>query len=222
MSEDDSLKITLVDDHRLFRKGMVELVSELKGFSIMEDLSNGLELIHSIQEGKVPDIVLLDIKMPVMDGYETVAWIKENKPTIKVLALSMYDNEESILKMLKLGAKGYILKDADPAELEEALLDLVRKGFYYSAFVSGTLIKGINKEPEETNKMNTTLEKLNPRETEFLRLVCTELTYKEIADKMCLAPRTIDGYRDVLFEKLQIKSRTGLVLYAIKAGIATV
>jgi DNA-binding NarL/FixJ family response regulator len=159
--------------------------------------------------------------MPQMDGYETAQWIKENHPDIKVLALSMYDNENSIIRMLKCGAKGYILKDSEPAELKTAIEDLVTKGYYYSDLVSGKLIHAINKIEDEGSAVNT-LVNLNDRETDFLKYACTEMTYKEIADKMFVSPRTIDGYRDGLFEKLHVKTRVGLVMYAIKNGIVTV
>jgi DNA-binding NarL/FixJ family response regulator len=130
----------------------------------------------------------------------------------------MYDNENSIIRMLKCGAKGYILKDSEPAELKAAIDALVNKGYYYSDLVSGKLIHAINKIEDAGNDVNT-VNNLNERETDFLKYACTELTYKEIADKMFLSPRTIDGYRDSLFEKLHVKTRVGLVMFAIKNGI---
>ena len=212
-----NIKVALVDDHKLFRKGMVELVNNFTGYTVIWEANNGLELIQKFQSEEAPDVVLLDINMPEMDGYETAAWLKENYPKVLVLTLSMYDHEEAIIKMLRVGAKGHILKDADPQELQTALQALVKKGFYYSELVSGTLLNSLNRDADN-NKRTAELVKLNDRESEFLKLACTELTYKEIADKMCLAPRTIDGYREALFEKLQVKSRIGLVLYAIKTG----
>jgi DNA-binding NarL/FixJ family response regulator len=159
--------------------------------------------------------------MPEMDGYDTAQWLKENHPDIKVLALSMYDNENSIIRMLKAGAKGYILKDCEPSELKAAIDAVVSKGYYYSDLVSGKLIHAINK-IEDSGSDTNTLANLNDRETDFLKYACTELTYKEIADKMFVSPRTIDGYRDALFEKLHVKTRVGLVMYAIKNGIVVV
>ena len=164
-----------------------------------------------------PNIVLLDINMPVMDGYATAAWIKTNYPEIKVLALSMYDDEEAIIKMLKNGARGYILKDSHPSELKAAIESLASKGFYYSEMVTGRLMRTIMDENGKAGE-----DGLSERESEFLKLAATEMTYKEIAEQMHLSPRTIDGYRDALFEKLSIKSRVGLVLYAIKNGIVKI
>jgi DNA-binding NarL/FixJ family response regulator len=133
----------------------------------------------------------------------------------------MYDNENAIIRMFKAGAKGYILKDCDPAELRTALDSIVRKGYYYSEMVTGRLIHTINQLDEEESNIKQ-LVQLNEREIEFLKLACTEMTYKEIADRMFLSPRTIDGYRDALFEKLSAKTRVGLVMYAIKNGIVPV
>jgi DNA-binding NarL/FixJ family response regulator len=162
--------------------------------------------------------VLMDINMPELDGYETSLWLKRNYPDIKVLALSMYDSEPIIIRMLKCGAKGYILKDIEPGEFKMALDSLVRKGFYYSELVTGKLIHMVNVMDEPEKNMNSFMA-LSDRETEFLKLACTELTYKEIADKMFLSARTIDGYRDDLFRKLSLKTRVGLVMYAIRSGI---
>lgn len=219
MQATEPIKIALVDDHKLFRKGMVELINGFPGFTVMGEANNGLEFTQILSADSAPDIVVLDITMPLMDGYETALWLKQHYPEIKVLALSMYDHEEAIIKMLKLGAKGYILKDADPSELKNALHDVAKKGFYYSELVSGALVHNIHNSAKDHR---TGVVPLNDRETEFLCLACTELTYKEIADKMCLATRTIDGYREALFDKLQVKNRIGLVLYAIRHGIVKV
>jgi len=212
--------IVLVDDHVLLRNGLASLVKNL-GHEVLFEADNGQELIKKISPKSLPDIVLLDINMPEMDGYETAQWIKKNHPDIKILALSMYDNENSIIRMLKNGAKGYILKDSEPTELKAAIEALMNKGYYYSDLVSGKLIHAINKIEDEGTDVHT-MNNLNERETDFLKYACTELTYKEIADKMFVSPRTIDGYRDALFEKLHVKTRVGLVMYAIKNGIVQV
>ena len=156
-----------------------------------------------------------------MDGYEACLWLKKNHPEIKVLALSMYDNENSVIRMFKAGAKGYILKDCDPEELKAALAAVVLKGFYYSEMVTGKLIHTINSLDADDSYVKNVIQ-LNEREINFLKLVCTELTYKEIAEKMFLSPRTIDGYRDDLLKKLHAKTRVGLVMYAIKNGIVNI
>ena len=191
-------KLVLVDDHVLLRNGLAGLVKNL-GHEVLFEASNGKELIEKLTPDSLPQIVLMDINMPEMDGYESSYWLKANYPKIKVLALSMYDNENAIIRMLKNGTKGYILKDSDPAELQEALEALMNKGFYYSELVSGKLVNAIN-------SMNTdgaiNVVKLNEREISFLKWTCTELNYKDIAEKMFISPRTVDGYRDSLFDKL--------------------
>ncbi|MBL0267371.1 MAG: response regulator transcription factor [Chitinophagaceae bacterium] len=210
------ITIALADDHVLLRKGLASLVQNL-GYSVLFEADHGQELVDKIQTGADPDLVLMDINMPVKDGYETTRWIRENKPLVKVLALSMYDDESAVIRMLKSGARGYILKDAEPAELKAALDAVIQKGFYYSEMVTGRLVHSVAGDDDKngTNKLLN----LTDRETAFLKLACTELSYKEIASEMHLSPRTIDGYRDALFEKLCLKTRTGLVVYAIRHGI---
>lgn len=212
--------IALADDHVLLRKGLVSLVENL-GYKVILEVDNGQELTEQVQAGVHPDLVLMDINMPVKDGYETTKWLKNNAPLTKVLALSMYDDESAIIRMLKNGAKGYILKDSEPGELRTAIESILSKGFYYSEMVTGRLIHSINTMDDEDSPAKN-LSGLNEREIDFLKLAATELTYKEIAEQMHLSPRTIDGYRDALFEKLNIKSRVGLVLFAIKNGLVKI
>ena len=212
--------VVLIDDHILLRKGLCELIRGFLDYEVLFEANNGKDFIEKLNPDMLPAVVLMDINMPKMDGYETAQWIKTNHPEIKVLALSMYDNEIAIIRMFKAGAKGYILKDCDPSDLKGALHAVLTKGFYYSEMVTGSLIYSINKLGEDDNQTKETAN-LSEREISFLKLVCTELTYKEIAEKMFLSPRTIDGYRDILFQRLNIKTRVGLVLYAIKNGIVS-
>jgi DNA-binding NarL/FixJ family response regulator len=212
--------VVLVDDHVLLRNGLANLIESFGNYKVLFEANDGKIFTEKLNAECLPELVLLDINMPEMDGYDTCLWLKNNYPEIKVLALSMYDNESAIIRMFKAGAKGYILKDCDPAELRAALEALLTKGFYYSEMVTGKLIHTINTLGEKDNHAKNII-KLNDREINFLKLVCTELTYKEIADKMFLSPRTIDGYRDDLFQKLNVKTRVGLAMYAIKNGITT-
>lgn len=214
---DNNIKIALVDDHVLLRNGLAALVTSL-GYTVIYECSNGKQLIEKLNKNNQPDLILMDINMPELDGFDTTLWLKRNYPLINVLALSMYDNESSIIRMVKNGARGYILKDTDPAELKQAISSVVSKGFYYSDLVSGRLIRCI-RDDEDDDQDNKMVLHLNEKEIEFLKFAATELTYKEIAQQMHLSPRTIDGYRDQLFQKLNVISRVGLVLYAIKNGI---
>jgi DNA-binding NarL/FixJ family response regulator len=221
MKQKEKIKVALADDHILLRNGLAGVVNSFGEYIVLFEADNGKHFIEMIATHGEPDLVLMDINMPEMDGYATAQWLKEHYPLVNVLALSMYDNEAAIIKMFKAGVKGYILKDSEPPELKTAMDSIHTKGFYYSELVTGKLIHSINRMDEKEAAANGN-NLLNEREIEFLKLACTEMTYKEIADKMFLSPRTIDGYRDALFEKLQLKTRVGLVMYAIKNGIVKV
>lgn len=214
------VKIALVDDHVLLRSGLAGLITKL-GYNVLFECSNGKELVNKLDKNAHPDIVLMDINMPEMDGYDAALWLRNNYPLIHVLALSMYDDENAIIRMLKNGAKGYIMKDADPLELKRAIDDVISKGVHYSELVTGKLLHSVYNVDMPANGTRQA-SGLNEREIEFLKLASTEKTYKEIADAMHLSPRTIDGYRDALFEKLNIKNRVGLVLFAIRHNIVHV
>ncbi|HRE39155.1 MAG TPA: response regulator transcription factor [Chitinophagaceae bacterium] len=211
------ISVALIDDHVLLRNGLAGMLRE-SGYQVLFEADDGNEVASKVKASGPPDVALLDINMKHMNGYDTATWFKQNCPETKVLALSMYDDEENIIKMLKNGARGYILKDSHPTELKAAIEAVVTKGFYYSEMVTGRLMRSIIESGEEKDEQAN----LTGREIEFLKLAASELTYKEIAEQMNLSHRTIDGYRDDLFEKLNIKSRVGLVLYAIRNGIVKV
>jgi two-component system, NarL family, invasion response regulator UvrY len=212
------LIVALVDDHVMLRMGLATLINDMQTYEVMLESDNGQDFIKNITEKKIePDIILLDVNMPYMDGFATAQWIRENLPLSKVLVLSMFDDEKSIIKMLRYGAKGYILKDGEPKELADALHNVVHKGYHYSDLVNGKLIHAINN--IEDNGLLHVENKLTAKELEFLKLCCSEMTYKEVANIMYLSVRTVEGYRDNLFIKLNLKTRVGLVLYAIKNNI---
>ncbi len=211
-------KVGLVDDHVLLRKGLASLVRGF-GYEVHLECDHGKDLMKQLDAEHLPDIILMDINMPEMDGYETSLWLKQNFPLVPVLALSMYDDETAIIRMLKNGARGYVLKDADPGELRTAIDAVIKRGFHYSEMVTGRLMHSLQHMDDATPGADGEGGRLNEREKEFLKYAGTELTYKEIALEMHVSPRTIDGYRDALFEKLHVKSRVGLVLYALKKGI---
>lgn len=215
------ITVALVDDHVLLRNGLASLVDSFASYKVLFQADNGNRLIEQLQKVGVPDIALLDINMPHMDGFDTALWLKKNHPTTRVLALSMYDTESSIIRMLRCGARGYLLKDIDPQELKNAFDALIAKGFYYTETVTGKLIHAMNNLDDGDNSLRVIIA-LSEKEIDFIKLACTELTYKEIAGRMNLSPRTIDGYRDTLFEKLNVKTRIGLAMYAIKNNIVSV
>jgi DNA-binding NarL/FixJ family response regulator len=204
----EPIKIALVDDHRLFRSGISLLLNNFHEYKVIFEAANGDDMIHKITPKLKPDIMLLDMNMPIMDGSSTARWLIDHYPEISIIVLSMIDDPERVLAMIRMGVKGYLLKDAEPSEFEQALQKVSQGDVYYPEFVTRLLINSFNQHAADIT--------LNIRELEFLKLVGTELTYKEIADQMCISVRTVDGYRDQLFEKLQIKSRVGLALYAVK------
>lgn len=210
------INIALADDHTILRKGVSEILSRFDDMTVMMEAANGKELITKLSAATtLPDVCILDINMPEMNGYDTAAEIKRQWPEIKILALSMYDTELNVIKMLRNGANGYVLKDTDPEDLRVAITKVYKDGFYHSEMVTGRMLNILH---DPDGKMDV---ELNDRELQFLRYCCTELTYKEVADRMYLSARTIDGYREALFKKLNITTRTGLAMYAIKAGIVT-
>lgn len=213
--------IALVDDHELLRTGLAAIINSFEGFKVAMEANNGKEFIEKVKTKTPPDIVLLDITMPVMDGYETSIWIKVNLPQTKVLVLSMLENDTAIIRMLKNGARGYILKDSKPKVFKDALDSIRDSGYFINELVSNKLMHYINHEEvfdTDTFALNT----LTDNEVTFLKWICTEKTYKEIADEMCLSPRTIDTYRDNLFKKLDVKTRVGLAIFAIKNSLVTI
>ena len=204
--------VVIVDDHVLLSQAISGLVDSFDKFKALYVCKNGKELLEKFENAKnIPDIVLMDINMPLLNGIETTEHLKVNYPQVRVLALSIEENEDTILQMLRAGARGYLMKDTRSEILEEGLLQIAENGYYHTNTVTRILVGTLNrKEPEL---------QLKDRELEFLRLACTEKTYREIADEMFLSPKTIEGYRDALHEKLQIKNRIGLVLYAIRNKI---
>jgi len=208
-----AVTVAVVDDHKLFSRSLEVMINRFRGYSVLFTASDGLDFIHKLKmQLSKPDIVIMDQFMPIMDGSSTVTWLKQNFPEISVIALSMNHSEETVLNMAKNGVKGYLLKDAELTDFKESLDVVSNGGYYYPDYITDFLING----NRQGANQDTEPDSLKPREIEFLKLACSELTYKEIAEKMNVSMRTVDTYRDQLFEKLNIKSRIGLVLYAVK------
>jgi DNA-binding NarL/FixJ family response regulator len=204
----EKINIAIVDDHTLFRKGVAALMSEFDELAVVFEAENGQQMQQILAKHTIPQVILMDINMSVMDGYAATVWVKEKYPQIKVLALSMFEDDKAVIRMIRCGASGYVLKESKPRELLEAIKTINSKGVYINELVSGKLLRSV------TDK--ETKPEFSKKELEFLKLCCSELTYKEMADKMFVSPRTIDNYRESLFQKLNLKSRTGLVLFAIQ------
>lgn len=212
------VKIALVDDHKLFRKALASLVETDDKYEVCFEAESGKELFENLKMYDEPEIILLDISMKGQDGFTVASKLRKDYPMIRFIAVTVEDNEASIIKMIKLGARGYVLKDADPEELFTCLEDVYSKGYYYSEYVSKTMANTINYH-SRWDKQTTTATKLSQREITFLEHVCNDLSYKEIAELMNVSVRTVDGYRDSLFQKINVRTRVGLVIYAIKNEI---
>ena len=205
--------VVIVEDHVLLSQAIASLVNSFEDFNVLFTCKNGKELLTKLKTPtNIPEIILMDVNMPILNGIETTEIIKNDYPNIHVIALSVEENDMTIIKMLKAGAKGYLLKDVEKDVLEQALIETIKHGYYHTKDVSNILINSLS--DDSSNKIQ-----IKDREIEFIIHSCSEMTYKEIAEKMFLSPKTIDGYRDNLFQKLNVKNRIGLVLYAIKNGI---
>jgi len=211
------VNIAVVDDHTLFRKGLVNLITGLdENYKVTWEAQNGKECLVRLNDGDMPDLLMMDVSMPVMDGYALAAELKRKHPELPILVVSMVEKEEALIRMLRLGIRGYLSKDIEPDELNGAIRSVLNKGYYYTDHVTGKLIHALQ------GNAAPAVPALTEREMQFLSLACSEDTYKEIADKMFLSVKTVDSYRMNLFEKLNIRSRTGMVLYAIRNGLVKI
>lgn len=215
----EMIKVIMADDHILLRNALASLIDKSDSCKVISEASNGKELIDSIQKDNYPDIAILDLNMPVMDGHETAQYLQKHHPKIKVLMLTMYDSELVLIRLLKAGVKGFMKKDIHPKELIHAIQSVFENDYYYSSQTSSKLA-GLFRDEDDT----PILEKitLSDAEIEFLKHVCSEQTYKEIAFDLGMNPRAIDGMRDNLFNRLDVKSRVGLAMYAIRHGIVPI
>ncbi|RZK19551.1 MAG: response regulator transcription factor [Pedobacter sp.] len=209
-----TISIAIVDDHTLFRSGLASLLDEFDEIKIIFESINGQDLQNKIKHHPEVDLILMDINMPIMDGFAATKWIKEHYPNVNVLALSMLEDEKAIIGMLRAGAGGYMLKESTPNELLIAIKVVMEKGFFVNDLVSGRLLVAL--------KDGDSRPIFSVRELTFLQHCSTEHTYREIADLMNVSPRTVDNYRESLFAKLNIRSRTGLVVYGIKNNLITI
>lgn len=217
--EKNIIKLALVDDHVLLRSALATLINGFGDCRVVNQSANGKELIKSLGEGTVLDVAILDLNMPEMDGFETAEWLSKKHPQIHVLMLTMYDSELSLIRLLQSGVKGFLKKDIHPSELKMAIQTVIQSGFYYSNYTTGRLVNLLRNNREGNMRLQRSM--LTDQEIRFLKLVCTDFTYKEIAQKMGLNPRSIDTLRDQLFIKLDVRSRVGLAMIAIRHGVVT-
>lgn len=216
------VKLGLVDDHIIFRKALASFFNSLPNFQVVFEANNGIDLKRQIQQAREADLVILDIHMPEMNGFETAAFLLHQQPAVKILVVSMLPEKHHLEKLLQVGISGYVQKDADIEELQLAIEQIMLKGHYLNpGSYLHLLSERSTKEKEELAAAQQAAQ-LSDREKEFLRWLCTDKGYKEIAQEMYVSPRTIDGYRDTLLKKLKVHSRIGLVTFAIRQGIVAV
>ena len=220
MNNDYMIKVALADDHILLRNALATLIEKFENCKVIMQVSNGQELIAEISKTNLPDVVLLDLNMPGMDGFQSATWLRDHHPSIHVLMLTMYDSELTLIRLLQAGVKGFLKKDIHPNELKYAIHSVMENGYYYSHNATGKLLNLFRNNSESHSKLNKTM--LTEIDIRFLQLSCSEMTYKEIAQEMKLNPRGVDNLRDNLFTKLDVKSRVGLAMYAIRHGLVTI
>jgi DNA-binding NarL/FixJ family response regulator len=220
MNQDHLIKVALADDHVLLRNALASLIDRFENCKVIMQVSNGKNLSTEILPSNQPDVVLLDLNMPEMDGFETATWLRDNFPSIHVLMLTMYDSELTLIRLLQAGVKGFLKKDIHPSELQYAIHSVMENGFYYSHNATGKLLNLFRNSSEASSTLNKAM--LSETDIRFLQLSCSEMTYKEIAQEMKLNPRGVDNLRDNLFTKLDVKSRVGLAMYAIRHGLVTI
>ncbi|SDF52162.1 response regulator transcription factor [Chitinophaga filiformis] len=204
--------IVIVDDHILIAEALATMINTIPGFDILYVCSTGRELIEKFKQPRnIPDLVILDVQMPVMNGYEVAQWLTTNHPEILILALSMQDDEDQVIRMIRAGAKGYLLKSIKQTDLADALVTVMKEGVYYTPQVSRTL-------SNDYIKKAVVKTELSDKERELLPHFCSEATYREIAAQLFLSPRTVEGHANTIMEKLNVRNRIGLVLLAQKKG----
>ncbi|RYU96810.1 response regulator transcription factor [Emticicia agri] len=213
-----NIRIAVVDDHSLFRKGMISILQLVPDFEVVMEATNGLEFLHKLQQTPV-DVVLMDLQMPQLDGTKATEIIREKFPQVKVIILSMHDEDKYILHLMEIGANGYLLKDNDPEEVEKAIRKVIETDIYFSDFVSKVMLRKMTRKNQQENKIFNYKTDISDREKEVLVHICEGLTTTEIGDILSLSPRTVEGHRLRMIEKLGVKNTAGLVAFAIKNNL---
>lgn len=212
--------VVLVDDHELVRSGVAGLIDRVGGYRVVLEAANGQELLEALSTIEEPRIAVVDLHMPVMDGFETITWLRANRPSILPMALTVDPTDEIMLRALRAGARGFLRKNARAPMLKTALDSLILSGYYFNDEMHDTLVHKSGLKTQLERQEESVHEGISSRELEFLKLVCSpeEFTYEQIAETMGVSRRTVDGFRESLADKFDIKSKTGLVLFAMKYG----
>lgn len=213
------IKVAIADDHKIFRSGVINTLTPYENINVIFEADDGEHLLQLIAQQQ-PDVILMDLKMPNMDGIQATVKVKEKYPHVKIIVLTMYEDDNFIVHLVENGANAYLLKNAEPEEIYEAICTTYEKGFYFNENVNLALLKKVlhkNKQQFKPTLKNEV--QLNDREQEVLRLICNECTTQEISEQIYLSPRTVEGIRQKLLEKLNVKNSVGLVLYAFRNGL---
>jgi len=216
------IRLGLIDDHIIFRKALAAYINQFTQYQVQLEASHGLDLQEQLRNAPVPDLIMLDIRMPIMNGFETTEYLINRYPGVKILVVSMLPEMHHLEHLLQLGVSGYVQKDAEIEELKRAIDQVLHKGHYLNPAAYVQLISDKRDLHKHQMQEAQLAAHLSDRERDFLRRLCTDKGYKEIAGEMFVSPRTIDGYRDALLKKLRVSSRIGLVTFAIRQGIAEI
>jgi DNA-binding NarL/FixJ family response regulator len=215
------IRVAIVDDHLLFRKSLSLLINSFKGMKVDIDAENGQVFLNKLENTKI-DVVLLDIQMPVMDGYETCNHLLSEFPDVKILVVSQLSTRESIHKIMEIGAHGYFTKNSNPDQLEIAIRSLHEKGFYYGLEIGAVIKEALLWESKNSLPESLSPDKLSERELQIIKMICKEMRSKEIADHLFINVRTVESHRKNILEKTNSKNFIGVILYAVKHKILTV
>ncbi|KAA5533246.1 response regulator transcription factor [Taibaiella lutea] len=211
------IKYLIADDHKIFRQGLKLVLNDDHLLNCIGEAASGIEVMEQLGKEQ-PDVILLDLKMPDMDGIETTQKIRTLYPDLKILILTMHNDEHFILHLMELGANGYLIKNADAEEIKRAIHSVHENNYYFNELVSTALLRKVSHHKNMDPKFRHSIE-LNERETEVLKLICEENTAAEIAGKIFLSARTVEGIRASMMQKIGVKNIAGLVIYAVKHGI---
>lgn len=210
----DQIKVAIADDHQIFRKGVILSLRSYTNIKFVMEAENGDDLIQKVPEA-MPDVILCDLKMPIKDGIDATKILTKTYPQIRVIILTMYEDDRFVGHLMDCGAAGYLLKNTEPSEIRKAIMDVMRTGFYLNPFVNKVLIKKNYSKQKFSPSLNSEIA-LSEREKEVLTLVCMEFTATEIAQKMNISARTVEAIKDRLMERFGVKNSVGLVFYAMK------
>ena len=215
------IKVAIADDHKIFRKGVILSLRPYTNIKFVLEADHGQQLLDGLQDittEEKPDVILMDLRMPMKDGIETTKQVAKQFPQIHIIALTMFEDERFVSHMMEIGANGYLLKSADPAEIKRAIMEVMSKGYYLNNFVNRILLKKSHSKTKAIPTLNSEIT-LNDRERDVIKYMCMEFTAQEIAQKLEVSPRTVEAIKDRLMERFGAKNTAGLVFFAVKNNL---